>query len=101
MTIIAPIYTRRFFEMGNVRFKLSLKGLNELMKSDGMQAHLQEAGEAVAGIADGNYGVRVHNDAKFVAIANVYPEDLESYRKNMQDNELLKAVGAAGLPMGK
>ncbi len=87
--------------MGNVKFELDINGLRTLMKSDGMQAHLQEAGEAVAGIADGNYGVRVHDDAKYVAIANVYPEDRESARKNMQDNELLKAVGAAGLPMGK
>ncbi|MBR3280212.1 MAG: hypothetical protein IKG01_15125, partial [Lachnospiraceae bacterium] len=95
-----PIYTRRFFEMGKVKFELNLPGLNQLMKSDGMQAHLQEAGEAVAGIADGNYGVRVHQ-ASFVAIANVYPEDRESARKNYEKNELLKATGAAGLPMGK
>ena len=85
--------------MGNVRIKLSKTGFSDFLKSDGVQAHLQEAGEAVAGIADGDYGVRVHN-ARFTAIANVYPEDLKSYRKNMQDNELLKAVGAVGLRMG-
>lgn len=69
------------------------------MKSDGMQSQLQAAGDAVAGIASGNYGVRVH-EASFVAIANVYPADKESAIKNAKTNELLKAVGAAGLPMG-
>ena len=86
--------------MGKVRFELNLPGLNQLMRSGGIQAQLQEAGEAVADIADGNYGVRVH-EADYVAIANVYPEDRESARKNAQDNELLKALGAAGLPMSK
>ena len=86
--------------MGKVKFELNLPGLNALMRSDEMQAHLQAAGEAVAGIADGNYGVRVH-EADYVAIANVYPDDKESARKNSRNNELLKATGAAGLPMGK
>ncbi len=86
--------------MGKIKFELNLPGLNQLMKSAGMQAHLQAAGEAVAGVAQGNYGVRVH-EASFVAIANVYPEDAESARRNSEDNELLKALGAAGLPMSK
>ena len=86
--------------MGKVKFELNLPGLNTLMKSGEMQAQLQAAGEAVAGVADGNYGVRVH-EASFVAIANVYPEDAESNRKNMKNNELIKAIGAVGLPMSK
>lgn len=86
-------------DMAKVDFKLNLPGLNQLMKSKEMQAHLQAAGDAVVSASNGNYGADVHV-ADFVAIANVYPEDLESYRKNMENNELLKAVGAAGLPMG-
>lgn len=85
--------------MGKARFELNLKGLNELMKSAEMQDALEAAGQAVAGAADGNYGVRVH-EASFVAIANVYPEDRASAKKNYEDNELLKAVGAVGLRMG-
>jgi hypothetical protein len=85
--------------MAKAKFELNLAGLNALMKSPGVQAQLQAAGEAVAGAADGNYGVRVH-EASFVAIANVYPEDKESAKKNYERNELLKAIGAAGLPMG-
>ena len=85
--------------MGKVKFELNLAGLNEVMSSPGMQAQLQAAGEAVAGAANGNYGVRVHT-AEYVAIANVYPDDQESAKKNYEDNELLKAVGAVGLRMG-
>lgn len=86
--------------MAKVKFELNLPGLNQIMKSDGMQAHLQAAGDAVTNVADGNYGVDVHV-ATWTAIASVYPEDLESYRKNMKQNELLKAVGAVGLRMGQ
>ena len=85
--------------MGKVKFELNLPGLNAVMKSDGMQAQLQAAGEAVAVVADGNYGIDVHQ-ANFVAIANVYPADRDSAIKNAKNNELLKAVGAVGLPMG-
>lgn len=86
--------------MGNVRFKLDKYGLRAVMKSDWMQGKLQTAGDAVADIAEGNYGVRVH-EADYVAIANVYPDDKESAKRNLQNNELMKALGAAGLPMGK
>jgi len=86
--------------MGKVKFELNLPGLNAVMMSDGMQAQLQAAGEAVAGVADGNYGVRVHN-ANYVAIANVYPDDQESAKKNYEKNELLKAAGAVGLRLGR
>ena len=86
--------------MGKTKFKLNLAGLNALMQSDEMKDQLQAAGEAVASAADGNYGVRVH-DADYTSIANVYPEDPETYQKNMNNNELLKAVGAVGLSMTK
>ena len=96
----APIYTRRFFDMGKVRFELNLPGLNAVMKSDGIQAQLQEAGEAVAGAADGNYNTATHM-LNYFAQVNVYPADRESAIKNSRNNELLKALGAAGLPMSK
>ena len=85
--------------MAKARFELILPGLNELMQGPEMQGALQAAGEAVAGAADGNYGVRVHQ-ASYVAIANVYPDDRASAKKNYESNELLKAVGAVGLRMG-
>jgi hypothetical protein len=86
--------------MAKVKFELNLAGLNEVMKSAGTQGALETAGRAVAGIADGEYDVSTHV-MNYIAQTNVYAVGLESYRKTMENNELLKAVGAAGLPMTK
>lgn len=79
-------------------FELDINGLNELMKSPEMEAALQNAGNAVANIANGNYGVRVHQ-ASFVAIANVYAEDKESAIAAKKDGTLTRALSSAGLKM--
>ena len=86
--------------MGKVKFELNLPGLNEVMKSAGMQAQLQAAGEAVAAAADGNYNTATHT-LNYFSQVNVYPTDRETAIKNAKNNELLKALGAAGLSMSK
>lgn len=83
-----------------VKFKLNIKGLRELMKSEAMQAHLETCGRAVAYSAGGSYGTRVHT-ASFVSIANVYPESKQAARDVYKNNTLLKALGAAGMRMHK
>ena len=83
-----------------VEFELDINGLRELMKGPEMQAVLQEAGDAVASGASGDYGVRVHV-ADYVAIANVFPESKEAAKDNYENNTLLKALGSAGLSMRK
>ncbi len=86
-----------------VGFKLNLQGLNELMKSKEMQNALEEAGAAVVNAANEGaavYGHRTHL-GDFTAICNVYPDNKEAAYKNYQQNTLLKAVSAAGLPMAK
>lgn len=84
----------------NVRFELDLKGLNELMKSDWMQGHLESAGKAVANSAGSGYEQRVHT-ASYVAIANVYPNSKDAAKENYKENTLIKALSSAGLPMEK
>lgn len=86
--------------MGKVKFELNLAGLNEVMKSAGMQSALEAAGAAVAGAADGNYNTATHV-MNYIAQTNVYPADRDSAIKNSKNNELLKALGAAGLSMSK
>ncbi len=91
--------------MSKVRIEMNLAGVNELMKSQEIQDALQEAGDAVAqsasNMAGGEpYGTRTHL-ANWVAITNVYPDSRKAYRKNLEDNTLLKAVGAVGLPTKK
>jgi hypothetical protein len=86
--------------MAKVDFELNINGLRELMKGPEMQAALQEAGDAVASAAGGDYGVRVHV-ADYVAIANVFPDSQEAAKDNYENNTLLKALGSAGLSMRK
>lgn len=82
--------------MANVDFQLNLPGLNELMKSSEMQAHLSRAGAAVAGAAGGDYDHRTYV-INFVAVENIFPNSEEAMRDNMRNNTLLKALGSAGL----
>lgn len=83
--------------MASKVFTLNKSGLIELMKSGGMQATLNTAGQSVAntasGMSGGSYGVRVH-EATFVAIANVYPTSAKSARDNYNHNTLLKALNS-------
>lgn len=81
-----------------IKFELNLRGLNELMKSAAMQAHLTQAGNAVAAAAGDGYEARTHL-ADYVAITNVYPATREAARENYEDNTLLKALGSVGLSM--
>lgn len=80
------------------KFELNMAGLNELMKSQEMEAALESAGQSVARIAKGSYGVRVHQ-ATWVAIANVYPEDKESAQEALKNGALTRALSASGLKM--
>lgn len=90
--------------MSKVRIELNLLGINEMMKSPQIQDALQSAGEAVARSASDmsgeDYGARTHL-ANWIAVTNVYPETPSAHYRNLEDNTLLKAVGAVGLPLGK
>ena len=86
--------------MSKVKFELNLPGLNQVMKSAEMQSVLETAGQSVASIADGNYNTATHT-LNYFSQVNVYPADRETAIKNAKNNELLKALGAAGLSMSK
>ena len=81
--------------MSKVKFKLNLKGLNELMKSDAMQTVLDGYGSQVAGKASNSsgaeYAYRTHL-ASWVAITNAYPDAKEAARDNYKHNTLLKSL---------
>ena len=74
-----------------VKVELNLQGLNELMKSPEMQAHLEQAGEQIAITAGEGYATRVHT-ADYVAICNVYPDTKEAAKDNYDNNTLLRAA---------
>ena len=77
-------------------FKLDIHGLNELMKSDEMKAHLKEAGSQVAKAAGGEYDHKTYT-LNFVAVENIFPTSFKAARDNTKNNTLLKALGSVGL----
>ena len=88
--------------MKKVKFKLDHKGFSELLKSESMCKALEDAGNAVAKAAgaEGEYAVNVHQ-AKWTAIANVYPNSKDAAKENYEKNTIEKAVGKVGLPRKK
>lgn len=79
--------------MGNVKFKLNLPGLNELMKSAAMQGVLNSAASAIAGSAGKGYEVETAHNINFIAIASVKAATREARKDCNENNALLKAAG--------
>ena len=75
----------------NITFKLNLRGLNELMKSDAMQAILNEGAESMQGAAGGDY--EQAHPISFIAIASVRTANDKAQRGNKKSKTLLKASG--------
>lgn len=86
--------------MADVKFELNLPGLNELMKSPGMQAALDEAGEKVASIAGSDYAASPKT-GRWIGFSNVYPNSARAAHENFTENTLIKALSASGLRMSK
>lgn len=84
--------------MSKVKIELNLQGINEMMKSEEIQAHLQAAGEAVANSAGNGYAAKT-STIRWIAVTNVYPDTKEAAHDNFKNNSLLKAVGSVGLKM--
>lgn len=86
--------------MNSVRFKLNIDGLRDVMKSDGMQQHLQSVGGIVRSAAGYGYDNRVVM-GKYEAIGQVFPHSAKAAKDNSQNNTLLKSLSSVGLPMTK
>ena len=79
--------------MSDVKFKLRLAGLNELMKSGEMQAVLNSAAAKIAGAAGDGYETEAAHPIRFVAIASVRAATFKARRDNSANNTLEKAAG--------
>ena len=86
--------------MANVKFELNIEGLREIMKSPAMQSMLSSAGQSVANAAGHGYGHKGRMGS-YEALELVYPVTKKTAREVQSSNTLLKALGAAGLPMSK
>lgn len=92
--------------MSKVGIKLNLPGINEVMKSEGIQSKLKAAAEQVASIASAMSGGDAYTAGdprtiNWIAVINVYPDSPGAANDNFKNNTLLKAVQAAGLPLTK
>lgn len=79
-------------------FELNLPGLNQIMKSQEMQAHLQQACDRVAKAAGSGHGTRV-GVASFTAIGNVFADNRDTAYDDLRHNNLTAALSKAGLRM--
>jgi hypothetical protein len=86
--------------MNNVVVKLNLPGINEVMKSSGIQEATKEAAEVVRSMAGDGYEVRPFI-GNWIAGATVYTEDPNAKKDNLANNTLVKALSASGLHMSK
>ena len=78
-----------------IKFKLDLKGLNELMKSGEMQGVLNSAASQIAGAAGDGYETETAHPISYVAIASVRAATYEARKDCSENNTLLKAMGGA------
>lgn len=83
--------------MSNVDFKLNLTGLNELMKSDQMQAILNDAARKIAAAAGEGYEVESAHPISFIGIASVRAVTRKAKKDNSENDTLLKAVGSVSI----
>lgn len=86
--------------MGNVKVKLNLKGINEVMKSPEILSAVEAAGHVVANAAGTEYATK-SGLINYIAYCNVYPDSKKAAKENSDNNTIIKAVGAAGLKMTK
>lgn len=84
--------------MSKVDFKINLPGINEMMKSAGIQSALTEAGARVLSNAismsqepEAEYGMSTKT-INWIAVTNVRAENGAALRENYENNILLKAL---------
>lgn len=81
--------------MSNVKVKLYLPGINEVMKSGEILAACEQAAGEVASAS----GIETEIESgliNYIAYADVRPATDEAARENFEENSLIKAASAAG-----
>lgn len=84
--------------MSKVKFKLNLKGLNEVMKSPELQSLMQESGErirnAAASMSNGGQFETQTKPIRWIAVTDVRVKDKKAMKAVLEDNVLNKALNA-------
>ena len=87
--------------MSKVNFKLNLKGLNEVMKSQELQTLMQSSGEKIRNAAEnmsngGNFETETKT-INWIAVTNIRAKDDKAMKAVLDDNVLLKSINAGML----
>lgn len=81
--------------MAKVKTTLLLKGLNEVMKSQGVADELQRRGERIARAAGAGFSAETDQPQhRWIARTYVKAETFEARAREARDNVLLKALDA-------
>ncbi|QAB17136.1 hypothetical protein Leucomu_03645 [Leucobacter muris] len=75
------------------RARINLRSVNTIMSNQACQSLVDEVGEEMAGVADGNYEY-VSNPHRYVARGHVQTADAATARRDAETNELLRALAA-------
>lgn len=82
--------------MASLKFKLSRKGVKELLKSEEMEAILKKEAEAKAQQANAMGGVTGYESAthkgKNRVYANIFPQSKDAAVDNLENNTLEKII---------
>ena len=73
------------------KIKLDSKGIQEVLKSQGVQSLIESEAKARAQRAGGGYMAALHM-GKRRTYANVYPSNAEAAKDNLENNTLLKVL---------
>lgn len=77
--------------MSKIKVVLNRENVRNLLKSEWIMGECKQQAEAIASRADGNYEVTTYV-GKNRCTASVITRDKETYRKNLEENTLLKGM---------
>lgn len=80
--------------MANVRVEMNLQGVNEVMRSSGVEADLRARAERIARRAGEGFGVESNKPHRWVARAWAQTESRVAERAEARDNVLTRAIDA-------
>lgn len=77
--------------MSNIEIRLNTSGVGELLHSDAVAGYCSEIANGITSKCSGNYSID-QQSGKYRSVTRVKTNDKDTYFRNLQNNELLKAM---------